>query len=174
MKLKIAALSALAAVTLGACTIPENPAVTAAHSTCTAAYADPQLDPIRARIPFGDSQATMASMAQLADTAKPTNVERAVLQIYDTANRRCWDAWDRAGTSPHVQQARAAVSAALAELFTGQGTFGDFNRKRATAIADMNARQREAEERQRAAHFNRGPMFCEPWGHPAFGRFHCF
>jgi hypothetical protein len=164
----------IVAVILGACAMGENPNVIAARNICTAAYGDTQLDPIRGRIPFGDDQATMASMAQLADTAKPNNVERAILQQYDAANRRCWDAWDKAGTSPYIQQARANVSAALAELVTGQNTYGDFNRKRASAIAEMNARLREAEERQRAAYYNRGPMFCDAWGRGPYTTLHCF
>jgi hypothetical protein len=166
-----------AALALGACAVPENPNVTAARNICTAAYADPQLDPIRGRIPFGDSQASMATMNQLADTAKPNAVERAILQQYDAANRRCWDAWDRAGTSPYIQQARSAVATALAELYSGGSTFGEFNRKRANALAEMNARLREADERQRMAYQNR-VMFCDAWGGPGWGpgfrTLHCF
>ena len=163
-----------AALALGACTVPENPNVTAARNTCAAAYADPQLDPIRGRIPFGDNQASMATMAQLADAAKPNAVERAMLQQYDAANRRCWDAWDRVGTSPYVQQARSSVATALAELYSGAGTFGDYNRTRANALAEMNARLREAEERQRAAYYHNRPMFCDAWGSPGFRTLHCF
>lgn len=166
-------IALLALVWLGACTIPENPAVTAARGICSAAYADHALDPIRARIPFGDEQATMASMAQLADPGKPNAAERAALQQYDTANRHCWDAWDKVGTSPYIQQARAAVSGALAELYSGVGTFGDFNRKRANAVAEMNARLREAEARERAAYRSQ-TMFCDGWGHGPFTTLHCF
>lgn len=160
-------------VIIGGCTIPENPNVTAARSICTAAYADTGLDPIRARIPFGDDQATKASMGQLSDPGKPNAMERNALQLYDAANRRCWDAWDKAGTSPYIQQARAAVSAALAELYGGAATFGDFNRKRANAVAEMNARLREAEVREREAYRSR-TMFCDGWGHGPFTTLHCF
>jgi hypothetical protein len=163
-----------AAVTLGACTVPENPNAIAARNICAAAYADPQLDPIRGRIPFGDSQASMATMAQMSDTAKPNAVERAMLQQYDAANRRCWDAWDRVGTSPYIQQARAAVATALAELYSGASTFGDYNRKRSNALAEMNARLREADERERMAYRHNRMMFCNGWGHPGFGTLHCF
>ena len=163
-----------AALALGACTMPENPNVAAARSVCATAYADPQLDPIRARIPFGDDQAGMATMAQLSDPAKPNAVERAMLQQYDAANRRCWDAWDRVGTSPYIQQGRSSVATALAELYSGGSTFGDYNRKRANALAEMNARLREADERQRAAYYNSRPMFCDSFGSPGFRTLHCF
>jgi hypothetical protein len=167
------AMIVAAALALGACTMPEDPNAIAARNICAAAYADPQLDPIRARIPLGDSQASMATMAQLADTSRPNAVERAMLQQYDAANRRCWDAWDRVGTSPYIQQARSSVATALAELYSGAGTFGEYNRKRANALAEMNARLREADERQRAAYRSR-VMFCDSWGGPGFRTLHCF
>ena len=163
-----------AALALSACTVPENPRAIEARNICTAAYADPQLDPIRGRIPFGDDQASMATMAQLADASKPNAVERAMLQQYDAANRRCWDAWDRVGTSPYIQQARSSVATALAELYSGASTFGDYNRKRANALAEMNARLREADERQRMAYRANRVMFCDSFGGPGFRTLHCF
>jgi hypothetical protein len=119
MMRKMLFLSA-ALLILGGCAAGESPAAVAARNVCASVYADPALNPIRDRIPFNDAQATMASMAQLSDPGKPGNVERAALQQFDAANRRCWDAWDQAGTSPYIQQARAAVSAALAELYSGR------------------------------------------------------
>ena len=173
MMLKTALLTAAAVLALTACAATPNPNVVAAQTTCAQAYADPQLDPIRAKIPFGDSQASMATMAQLADSSKPNSFERSILQQYDAANRRCWDAWDRVGSSPYVQQARSAVATALAELYSGGSTFGDYNRKRANALAEMNARLREEEERQRMAYRSR-VMFCDSWGGPGFRTLHCF
>jgi len=173
MMRKLLVLSA-ALLMLGGCAAGESPAATAARNVCASVYADPALNPIRNRIPFNDSTATMASMAQLSDPDKPNNIERAALQQFDVANRRCWDAWDQAGTSPYIQQARATVSSALAELYGGQSTYGDFNRRRANALAEMNARLREADERQRVAtELNNRMMFCDPWG-PRFRSLHCF
>jgi hypothetical protein len=172
MMRKLLFLSA-ALLTLGGCA-GESPAATAARNVCASVYADPALNPIRDRIPFDDGAATMAPMAQLSDPGKPDNVERTALRQFDAANRRCWDAWDQAGTSPYVQQARASVSSALAELYGGQSTYGDFNRKRANALAEMNARLREADERERAAYYNNRMMFCDPWGPWPYRSLHCF
>ncbi len=170
------ALVTFSLLALAACASVENPNVTAARSICAIVYGDPALDPIRGRIPIGDDQASKASLNNLADTGKPNAAERAALQQYDAANRRCWDEWDKAGTSPFIQQARATVSAALAELYSGKATYGDFNRKRAPAIADMQARLSEAEDRERAADRirNSGFMFCDGWGLGPFSTAHCF
>ncbi len=172
MKKIIVAVASLLA--LAACAAAPNPNVAAARTICAGAYADPALDPIRARIPFDDDVAAKASMEYLADPGKPNSFERSVLQQYDAANRRCWDAWDRVGTSPFVQQSRTSVSAALAELHGGNATYGEFNRRRASAIADMQARLREAEERARAQYRGSGVMFCDGWGRGPFTTLHCF
>ena len=162
-------------LSLAACAAAPNPNVTAARTICASVYADPALNPIRGRIPFDDEVAVKASMEYLSDPGRPNNAERGVLQQYDTANRRCWDAWDRAGTSPFVQQARTSVSTALAELHSGNATYGEFNRRRAAAIADMQARLREADERARAAvRANSGFMMCDGWGRGPFTTLHCF
>jgi hypothetical protein len=157
-------------VVLAGCAGTESPATQSARNVCAIAYGDPALEPIRQRIPLDDDAAIRAAMTFLADTGKPTDAERQALQVYDSANRRCWDAWDQAGRSPTIQSARAAVSAALAELVIGRITYGEFNRRRATALADMRTKLREAEDRERAAYYSRSrpPMFCQSMGRGPF------
>ena len=161
---------------LGGCATAVSPGVQTARNVCALAYGDPALAPIRDRVPIEDDAATMASMNHLADTGKPNDAERQALQVYDAANRRCWDAWDQAGKSPIIQSARSTVSASLAELYTGRITYGEFNRRRANAIADMRARIKEAEDRERAANYgrNRGFMFCDAFGRGSFTTLHCW
>ncbi len=169
-------LAVLGLVALLAGCATENPNVQSAREICAIAYGDPALAPVRERIPWDDDAAVKAAMHFLADPDKPNDTERAALQVLDSANRRCWDAWDKAGRSPVVQSARSAVSAALAELYTGKVTYGEFNRRRAGAIADMRARLKEAEDRERAAYYsrNRGFMFCDTYGRPPFLTMQCW
>jgi hypothetical protein len=139
-------LAAILLSTLAACAGQDSPEATTARNICAIAYGDPALDPVRGRIPFEDDAAAKAAMNYLADPDKPNAVERAALAQLDAANRRCWDAWDKAGSSksPYVQSARAKVSAALGELYSGKSTYGDFNRARGTAIAEMRAAAADA------------------------------
>lgn len=161
---------------LAGCAAAENPNAQSAREICAIAYGDPALEPVRNRIPWDDDAAVKAAMHFLADQDKPNDAERAALQALDSANRRCWDAWEKAGRSPVVQSARSTVSAALAELYTGKITYGEFNRRRANAIADMRARLKEAEDRERAAYYsrNRGFMFCDAFGRAPFLTMHCW
>jgi hypothetical protein len=138
----------LGLVWLGACSSAPKPETTAARSICAAGYNDPALDPIRDKIMFEDDAASKASMTYLADSRRPNAVERGALQHLDAANRRCWDAWERAGSSPSINQARTEVSTALAQLYQGELTFGDFNRQRAAALTRMYAALRDEENRQ--------------------------
>ena len=113
---RLAVFALLAA--LGGCAAAVNPNTQAARDVCAVAYGDPALTPIRDRIPIEDDAATMASMNHLADTGKPNDTERQALQLYDSANRRCWDAWDQAGKSPIVQSARSSSKrASTMEVF---------------------------------------------------------
>jgi hypothetical protein len=140
MRTPATALAAgLILLALGACALGEKPEAGAARNICAIAYGDPALDSVRGHIPFEDDTAAKASMDYLTDTTRPSQAERAALLQLDAANRRCWDAWDKAGTSPHIQAARAKVSAALGELYNGKTTYGDFNRARATAISEMRS-----------------------------------
>jgi len=139
----------LSLVCLGACAAGPKPEVTAAQSVCAAAYGDPALDPIRGRIPFADDAATKAAMSYLSDTGRPTAIERQALLQLDSANRRCWDAWDRVGTSPHINQARVEVSSALAQLYRGETSYGDYNRQRSEALARMQAALQQEDELRR-------------------------
>ena len=63
----------------------------------------------------------------------------------------------------------------MAELYNGRITYGEYNRRRANALADMRAKLREAEERERAMFYARRPLHCTrmgPWGFP--GSLHCW
>jgi hypothetical protein len=169
---RFAALALL--LLLGACA-GNSPAREAAQSTCNAAYSDPALDPVRQRIPWDDDAAIKAAMHFLADTGKPNETEQQALHVLDAANRRCWDAWDQAGRSPIIQSARSTISGALAELSTGRITYGEYNRRRASALADMRAKLKEAEDRERALFYAQRPLHCTrmgPWGFP--GSLHCW
>jgi hypothetical protein len=112
-------------------------------------YGDPALNPIRDKILFDDDAAAKASMNFLTDTRRPTAIERAALQQLDVANRRCWDAWERAGTSASITQARLEVISSLTQLVRGEGTYGDFNRQRSASLTRMYASLRDEEERAR-------------------------
>ena len=167
-------LAPLAALALAACAFGEDPAVTAARQACTQIYTDPDLNPIRERATFGSQDATKTSLALLADRGKPNEIERSALQKLDFDNRQCWDGWDRAARpSPVIQQARGIESAALAELFNGVISYGEYNRRRSAAIGDMNARLQEARERELYARRPQ-PMFCDPVGPYPFATLHCW
>jgi hypothetical protein len=173
MKMKKLALLGLL-LPLAACAV-SNPARENAANVCAIAYGDPALEPVKQRIPWDDDAAIRASMSFLVDNGKPTDTERQALQALDAANRRCWDAWDQAGRSPIIQSARAAVSASLAELYQGRITYGEYNRRRAAALADMRAKQREADDRMRAAYYYRSPpLFCHPMGPWLSRSLHCW
>jgi hypothetical protein len=168
-------LAALGLLLLLAACAGTNPARESARNVCAIAYGDPALDPVRQKIPWDDDAAIKAAMHFLADNSKPTDVERQALQTLDAANRRCWDAWDQAGRSPVIQSARSSISASLAELYNGRITYGEYNRRRANALADMRAKMQEAEERERALYYARRPLHCTrmgPWGFP--GSLHCW
>jgi hypothetical protein len=143
------AITLIGLVALAGCASAPKPERTTAQSICAAAFADPALDPVRDKIPFQDDPAAKASIGSLSDTRRPTAIERQALQQLDAANRRCWDAWDRVGSSPSINQARVDVSSALAELYQGQSTYGDFNRRRSAALTRMYAALREEEDRTR-------------------------
>jgi len=134
---------------LTACSSTPRPERVSAQSICATAYADRALDPIRDKILFDDDAASKASMNFLADARKPTAVEQAALQTFDVANRRCWDAWEHAGISPAITQARLEVVSSLTQLQRGGGTYGDFNRQRAASLTRMYAALRVEEERAR-------------------------
>lgn len=134
---------------LSACSSAPRPERVSAQSICAAAYSDPALDPIRDKILFEDDAASKASMNFLADMRKPTGIEHAALQTFDAANRRCWDAWDRAGRSASITQARLEVISSLTQLQRGEGTYGEFNRQRAASLTRMYAALRVEEERAR-------------------------
>ncbi len=147
----------------------------AARQACTQIYTDPDLDPIRERITFGSTEAVKAPLAMLADRSKPNEAERQALQKLDFDNRQCWDGWDRAAKpSPVIQQARGQESAALAELFNGVISYGEFNRRRSSAIGEMNAKLQEARERELYARRPPPPMFCNPVGPYPFMTLQCF
>ena len=145
--MKRVAVVGVALVGLAACSAAPKPERVDAVSICANAYSDPALDPIRDKIPFEDDRAEKASMSMLSDARRPGPNERLGLQRFDAANRRCWDAWDRAGVSPHIQYARSEVSGALALLYRGESTYGDFNRVRSAALTRMYAALREEEQR---------------------------
>lgn len=146
------------ALMLGACAMGEKPEAQAARNVCAIAYGNPALDPIRGHIPLDDDAAAKASMDYLTNGARPNAAERAALQQYDAANRRCWDAWDKAGTSPYIQAARAKVSAALGELYNGKTTYGDFNRARATAISEMRSAIAQSNELRNSYGYGGSPF----------------
>ena len=148
--------SLIIAAPLAACAAGTSPEAESARNVCAIAYGDPALDPVCARIPFDDDAAAKAPMSVLADPDRPSAPEREALARLDAANRRCWDAWDKAGASPTVQAARAKVSAALGALYSGAGSYGEFNRQRATAIAEMRAAIEE--QRRRGYAPPRGPF----------------
>ena len=158
---------------MSACTATaRQPERASAQSICAAGYADPALDPIRDKILFDDDAASKASMNFLTDARKPSAVEQAALQTFDVANRRCWDAWERAGISPVITQARLEVISSLTQLQRGGGTYGDFNRQRAASLTRMYAALRMEEEKGRSdeAQFRRDmnermfPRFGRDWG----------
>jgi hypothetical protein len=159
-------------VCLGACSATAQSERAVARSICAAGYGDPALNPIRDKILFEDDAASKASMNFLTDARKPNAVERAALQQLDVANRRCWDAWDRAGTSASITQARLEVISSLTQLMQGGGTYGDFNRQRAASLTRMYAALRTEDERSRydEARFRRDmnermfPRFGRDWG----------
>jgi hypothetical protein len=134
---------------LAACSHTPSPAEQSARNICAIAYGDPELDPVRGRVAFEDDMAVKAPLANLSDTARPTAAQRDALVKLDAANRRCWDAWTKAGTSPYIESARAKVAAALAALISGQSTFGDYNRAHGAAVAEMRSQQDEADARNR-------------------------
>ena len=135
---------------LSACSATaRQPERASAQSICAAGYADPALDPIRDKILFDDDAASKASLNYLSDTRKATAREQAALQTFDVANRRCWDAWEQAGISPVITQARFEVISSLTQLQRGEGTYGDFNRQRAASLTRMYAALRMEEEKAR-------------------------
>ena len=170
--MKSLGLTAVLAVLAGCTPAPDSPAVSgtvtpiapSAQTVCAHAYADPALNPIRDRIPFDDSTAVRAPMTYFADPGRPNAAQVAALQAYDFANRRCWDAWELVGTAPYIQQARVGVNTALAELMNNQITFGDFNRRRAGAITQMQAALEADRQREVYSSYPYGPYGYSPGG----------
>ncbi len=134
---------------LAACSQTPSPAQQSAQNICAIAYGDPQLDPVRGRVAFEDDMAVKAPLANLSDTARPDAAQHDALVQLDAANRRCWDAWSKAGVSPYIESARAKVAAALAALIAGQSTFGEYNRAHGAAVAEMRSQQDAADARNR-------------------------
>jgi hypothetical protein len=150
MRTKLLAAALAAAVLLGGCAGWDY---SGAEQKCDTAFADPALDPLRAKIVIGRSDAILNTpLAMLRDTDRPTERERAALAAYADAFTRC-DAAFAAVEPPLrllVSEPRptksgfrnvldAARTSAIADLMDGRLTWGEFNRKRVDMLAQLAA-----------------------------------
>lgn len=110
----------------------------AAKAVCDSTEARPELDPLREQVAFDASKATVA---QLADSRKPTADQKAVIMQIDEISKPCEDAVSAYFTtySPVVAPVHAELGQAMkqtwAKLLAGEMTFGQFNSERASMSA---------------------------------------
>ncbi len=146
-----------AVVTLSSCAGVQRREATEVSRYCAARYADPRLAPIRSRIPIPIALDAQQPVDLLADAARPTATEREALRALAQVRAACNDyATKRFGPPPaYRMRTQDEISLALARLYSGETTYGQFNRsllyisernQAAREELDRTAKQREAAE----------------------------
>lgn len=96
---------------------------TAVENYCTTLYSDPRLDPIRGKIVLWKEEATISMMA---NDQKANSEEQAAILAYADQRQRCleYEAQQFGAIPASVDAYRRANSQVLADLYSGQITFG--------------------------------------------------
>jgi hypothetical protein len=121
---------------------------------CERAYADARIDPIRAKVQLPLSFDDPQDVERLADRSFVTDAERPAVKALWEAKESCRREAERLlGPPPRYREvSEGQVSVALAELFDGEITYGQFARtmlfigardKSARETIDAEIRQRE-------------------------------
>lgn len=124
-----------------------------ARATCMRVAESPALDPIRGRVALGEEKATVA---QMADTGKPTAAQKAVIARIDEISQPC----DTAASSfyatyipalgPVNDELNQSLKQAWARLLVGEFTFGQFNSERAQLKSAAESKVRNIMDNQAA------------------------
>ena len=135
-------------VTLSACAGVRPREATEVSRYCAARYADPRLDPIRTRIAIPIALDAQQPVDLLADPARPTATEREAIRVLARVRDACSDyAARRFGPPPaYRMRTQDEISLALTRLYTGETTYGQFNRS-LLYISERNQAAREELER---------------------------
>ena len=127
-----------------------NNAVAEADAYCAALYSDPSLNSIRYKTPVGIPLTQSVAVHMMANSERPTDEEKVAVLKWAESRELCASKYmEVAGQFPaHLQALRSLNSQAMAELYAGELTFGEFarqmERNRVAFIQQDAALQRQA------------------------------
>ncbi len=116
----------------------------AVQGYCAQLYADPRLDPLKDKIVMPVSVDEPQPIDILANRARPTEKERAAIKVLSQVRKECNDyAAKQFGAPPsYRQKSQSEITLALAELYGGEISYGDFAR----AVLHIGDRDKAARE----------------------------
>ena len=123
-----AALGLLAALT--GCAGPQVQRSEGVQAYCAKLYADGRLDPLKDKIVMPVSVDEPQPIDILANRARPTGTEQAAIKVLSQVRKECNDyAAKQFGAPPsYRQKSQTEITLALAELYAGEISYGDFAR----------------------------------------------
>lgn len=132
-------------------TAADDPSVTCARRAAVM----PQFAPLSEKIAI-NMRADQVSLEMLADRARPTDQEKALLSAWQQQRVACFDVGVsfRAAYAPPryvawLSSSHNGTSGLVARLYGGDMTYGEFNRARASLAADTEATRLEMQQRER-------------------------
>lgn len=122
---------------------PSRSAVNAAEEVCKQAQSDPRMRPLAAKMRgFGQP----STLQMLSDSSLPTEEEKQALLLYDEVFRSCDQARNHAFSSFGLRELaagqellRSQQRLLMANLFSGDITFGDYNKFMERASGEWRA-----------------------------------
>lgn len=126
-----------------------GPAAAGASEECKAGYANPRIDPLRAKLPF----TAPPTFQQLTDKDRADDAQQAALIEFDRARIACANAQVKELAAAPTEmltafnKAVALEQAARADLFTGKTTFGEYNTEVRRISVELDTALAEAERR---------------------------
>jgi hypothetical protein len=112
-----------------------------ARQECDSLYADPSLNPIRAKVALANPEDQTFEMLTNTETVSP--VEKPVIVLWVQRRDQCWQsgAHPRSMLSQQISavmdSSRQAVESMIAELYLGQITYGQLANLRAKNLAEL-------------------------------------
>jgi hypothetical protein len=111
---------------------------------CARLYGDPRLAPLKDKIVMPLSVDEPQPIDILANRSRPTEAERSAIRVLSDVRKECGDyAAVHLGPPPgYRQRAQSEITMALAELYAGEMTYGQFGR----AVLFIGDRDKAARE----------------------------
>jgi hypothetical protein len=107
------------------------------HQYCRQVYSDPRIDPIRDKVAVYAQKVSDISMQMMANQATATDEEKVAILAWAEQRQLCHQRRNELLGQPpaHMEAARGYYSQAMADLYGGQISYGEFAKRGSQIIA---------------------------------------